>query len=348
MRRWPGGAARPSGNSNGFLQFSFNEGTIGPFEHLLPGTVSPSIIAMRALHIACLAALVALASPAHAVMLGTTTRDPDGTRGSVVRVENSMGELCSGALIAPDLVLTAAHCLTDRAAYRVVGVDRAFRPRQVRRRRGHPSRTSCPERRRARSRASISPSSSSNGAARPRFRAAGPAWADRVATGDMRRPCRVRHRGRRAEAHGPDACARPPGLARPDPGREPRSRRRRPAPARGDDRRRRLPRRFRRSDPGAGQAAAISSSASSAGRAAPLAPAKPRACGGLTAVTPVAEHLRWIVEGAQALNQFTTAFAAPVPPPPAGARASGCGNASSASPGNAPYEAANFSSLIAA
>jgi hypothetical protein len=91
------------------LQFSFNEGTIAPFEPLLPGTGLPSIIAMRALHIVCLSALVALASPAHAVMLGTTTRDPNGTRSSVVRVESSMGELCSGALIAPDLVLTAAH-----------------------------------------------------------------------------------------------------------------------------------------------------------------------------------------------------------------------------------------------
>jgi hypothetical protein len=39
------------------------------------------------------------------------------------------------------------------------------------------------------------------------------------------------------------------------------------------------------------------------------------ACGGLTAVTPVVEHLRWIVEGAQALNQFTTAFAVPTPTP---------------------------------
>ena len=70
--------------------------------------------------------------PAHAILLGSVNRDPDGLRRSVVSIENSIGELCSGALIAPDLVLTAAHCLTDQAAYRVVAVNRAFRPQRLR------------------------------------------------------------------------------------------------------------------------------------------------------------------------------------------------------------------------
>jgi secreted trypsin-like serine protease len=88
---------------------------------------------MPLLRLACLAASVAaLAVPAHAVVLGKATRDPNGTRTAVVRIESSAGELCSGALIAPDLVLTAAHCVTELANYRVVGVDRHFRPRQVR------------------------------------------------------------------------------------------------------------------------------------------------------------------------------------------------------------------------
>lgn len=65
-------------------------------------------------------------------MRGETARDPNGLRQSVVRVESSRGELCSGALIAPDLVLTAAHCVLEEAAYRVVAVDRAFRQRSVR------------------------------------------------------------------------------------------------------------------------------------------------------------------------------------------------------------------------
>jgi hypothetical protein len=84
---------------------------------------------MHRFFIACLALLAA--TPALAVVRGAVSRDPNGVRASVVRVENSNGELCSGAMIAPDLVLTAAHCVLQRAAYRVVGVDRSFRPRAV-------------------------------------------------------------------------------------------------------------------------------------------------------------------------------------------------------------------------
>ncbi len=83
---------------------------------------------MRTLSILALAALTLFAGPAHAVLQGTTNRDPNGLRRSVVYIENSEGELCSGAVIAPDLVLTAAHCMMDHAGYRVVGVNRSFRP----------------------------------------------------------------------------------------------------------------------------------------------------------------------------------------------------------------------------
>lgn len=69
-----------------------------------------------------------LAVPAQAVTQGEASRDPNGLRRSVVFIENSTGELCSGAVIGPDLVLTAAHCMAERASYRVVGVNRAFRP----------------------------------------------------------------------------------------------------------------------------------------------------------------------------------------------------------------------------
>jgi secreted trypsin-like serine protease len=87
---------------------------------------------MRLLPIAALAALVLLAPPAQAVMLGVPARDPDGLRRSVVAIENSAGELCSGVAIARDLVLTAAHCMTERASYRIVAVDRRFRPQRFR------------------------------------------------------------------------------------------------------------------------------------------------------------------------------------------------------------------------
>jgi secreted trypsin-like serine protease len=79
-----------------------------------------------------LALLVAGASPALAIMRGEVARNPNGLRQSVVRVESSTGEMCSGAVIAPDLVLTAAHCVDERATYRVVVVDRRFRQYAVR------------------------------------------------------------------------------------------------------------------------------------------------------------------------------------------------------------------------
>lgn len=69
--------------------------------------------------------------PAQAVINGEVASDPNGTRSFVVRIESTQGEICSGTLIAPDLVLTAAHCVMQPAGYAIVSVDRAFRQRRV-------------------------------------------------------------------------------------------------------------------------------------------------------------------------------------------------------------------------
>ena len=72
-----------------------------------------------------------LPAPAAAVINGEVTRDPNGTRSFVVRIESTQGEICSGTLIAPDLVLSAAHCVMQPAGYSIVAVDRGFRQRRV-------------------------------------------------------------------------------------------------------------------------------------------------------------------------------------------------------------------------
>jgi len=69
--------------------------------------------------------------PAQAVIQGEVSRNPNGARAFVVRIESTQGEICSGTLIAPDLVLTAAHCVMHQAGYSVVTVDRAFRQHRV-------------------------------------------------------------------------------------------------------------------------------------------------------------------------------------------------------------------------
>jgi secreted trypsin-like serine protease len=76
-----------------------------------------------------LASAIAAASPAFAVVGGTTSREIDGVRASTLRVETSRGELCTGAVIAPELVLTAAHCLMGGGSVKVVSLDRNFRAR---------------------------------------------------------------------------------------------------------------------------------------------------------------------------------------------------------------------------
>jgi len=74
--------------------------------------------------------LVIGASPALAVIGGTASQDVHGARASTLRVETSRGELCSGAVIAPELVLTAAHCLMGGGSVSVVSLDPRFRTRR--------------------------------------------------------------------------------------------------------------------------------------------------------------------------------------------------------------------------
>src|SRR5690349_6302232 len=73
--------------------------------------------------IAGLAVLSAV--PAHAIV-GGGAPSTDGVARSIVTVVGSRGNFCTGALIAPRLVLTAAHCVPAGADYKIVeyGADK--------------------------------------------------------------------------------------------------------------------------------------------------------------------------------------------------------------------------------
>ncbi|WP_249128073.1 S1 family peptidase [Bradyrhizobium lablabi] len=65
------------------------------------------------------AAALLSAAPAHAIV-GGGAPSTEGVARSVVTIIGSRGNFCTGALIAPRIVLTAAHCVQPGAEYRLV------------------------------------------------------------------------------------------------------------------------------------------------------------------------------------------------------------------------------------
>ncbi len=76
--------------------------------------------------VAALASLL-LADPAAAIVGGAAAAAEDISR-AVITIVGSRGTFCSGALIGPDLVLTAAHCLQPGATYKIVEYDANHQP----------------------------------------------------------------------------------------------------------------------------------------------------------------------------------------------------------------------------
>ena len=64
-------------------------------------------------------AVLLFATPVHAIVGGAAPAAEDIGR-SVVTIVGSRGNFCSGTLIAPDLVLSAAHCVRPGAIYKIV------------------------------------------------------------------------------------------------------------------------------------------------------------------------------------------------------------------------------------
>ncbi len=85
---------------------------------------------MKRYSLLALGLAVLTASPAAALMRAPASRDPAGVRTATVAIVGPEG-VCSGALIAPRIVLTAAHCLQASGTYRVRYLDPRFRSANV-------------------------------------------------------------------------------------------------------------------------------------------------------------------------------------------------------------------------
>ncbi len=86
------------------------------------------------------AILALLSAPAHAIVGGAAPSD-ESIGQSVVTIVGSRGNFCTGTLIAPDLVLSVAHCVGPGATYKIVdyGADRQPQLRDVRKVAAHPA-----------------------------------------------------------------------------------------------------------------------------------------------------------------------------------------------------------------
>jgi hypothetical protein len=66
-----------------------------------------------------LTATLSLTAPSQAIV-GGGLADPDAIGHSIVTIIGSHGSVCSGSLIAPNIVLTAGHCVASKTSYRVL------------------------------------------------------------------------------------------------------------------------------------------------------------------------------------------------------------------------------------
>ncbi|MBN8989937.1 MAG: trypsin-like serine protease [Rhizobiales bacterium] len=72
------------------------------------------------IHVLTIAALALLAATPADAIVGGGAPSADGVGRSVVTIVGSRGNFCTGALIAPKIVLTAAHCVQPGADYKIV------------------------------------------------------------------------------------------------------------------------------------------------------------------------------------------------------------------------------------
>jgi secreted trypsin-like serine protease len=90
--------------------------------------------------IGLIAALALVVGTPASAIVGGAPPSADGVGRSVVTIVGSRGNFCTGTLIAPDLVLSAAHCVGPGATYKIVeyGADRQPQLRDVKHVADHP------------------------------------------------------------------------------------------------------------------------------------------------------------------------------------------------------------------
>jgi hypothetical protein len=96
---------------------------------------------MRGMRILTVLACMLMSCLEASAMVGGAGPAPDAIARSVVVIVGSHGNSCTGAALAPDLVLTAAHCVLPGADYKIVEFDAARRPllRDIASIRAHPT-----------------------------------------------------------------------------------------------------------------------------------------------------------------------------------------------------------------
>src|SRR4030088_1103155 len=91
--------------------------------------------------LAFIASLALLVFAPAGALVGGGVPSAEGIGRSVVTIVGSRGNFCTGALIAPKLVLTAAHCVQPGADYKIVeyGADKQPQLQDVRSVATHPA-----------------------------------------------------------------------------------------------------------------------------------------------------------------------------------------------------------------
>jgi hypothetical protein len=110
-----------------------------PIRRLALSTARVIAAAMKTLPRLIAGLSLLLSVPAHGIVGGGAPQ-AEGVARSVVTIVGSRGNFCTGALIAPNLVLTAAHCVPPGAEYKIVeyGPDRQPKLQDVKRVAIHP------------------------------------------------------------------------------------------------------------------------------------------------------------------------------------------------------------------